>query len=70
VVAGFIMIIVGVVYGSGWWGGAGVLILLVGGITGALMARSVWPTKVDKQFVWLGGVNRDFSANLPEWRGL
>jgi hypothetical protein len=70
VALGIIMIVVAAIFGYGWWAGAGVLILLFGGITGALMARMVAPTKVDKQFVWLTGVNRDFVANLPEWRGL
>jgi GYF domain 2 len=55
---------------SGWGILIGLIVLLGGGITGAVMARAVTPTKVDKEYVWLAGVNRDFMAGLPEWTGL
>jgi hypothetical protein len=54
---------------SGWGFFIGLLVLLGGGITGAVMARAVTPTKVDKEYVWLAGVHRDFMAGLPEWKG-
>jgi len=64
-----LFILAGVV-GSGWFVLAGFLALLIGGITGAVMARTVTPAKIDKEYVWLTGVHKDFLTELPEWRGL
>ncbi|HEU6449668.1 MAG TPA: DUF4339 domain-containing protein [Verrucomicrobiae bacterium] len=54
---------------SGWTVLVAFLVLLGGGITGGVMARTVAPTKIDKEYVWLNGVHRDFLADLPEWGG-
>lgn len=70
VALGITMIVVGAIFEYGWCAGTGALILIAGGITGGVMARTVAPAKVDKEFVWITGVNRDFVENLPEWRGL
>jgi hypothetical protein len=56
-------------FNSGWWVLAGILTIIIGGITGAVMARTVAPTKIDKEYVWMNGVHRDFLAGLPEWSG-
>jgi hypothetical protein len=69
VALGIIMIVAGAFLESGWLALTGLLILIAGGITGGVMARTVTPTKIDKEYVWLSGVNRDLVANLPEWRG-
>jgi hypothetical protein len=68
-VLGFILLCLVGVFNSGWWILAGILTMLIGGITGAVMARTVTPTKIDKEYVWMGGVHRDFLAGLPEWTG-
>jgi hypothetical protein len=33
------------------------------------MARTIAAAKIDKEFVWITGCNRDFLADLPEWHG-
>jgi hypothetical protein len=66
---GFVLICCGGGFNSGWWMLSGVLLMLAGGITGGVMARTVAATKIDKEYVWLAGVNRDFLAQLPEWNG-
>ncbi|HTR44030.1 MAG TPA: DUF4339 domain-containing protein [Pseudomonadales bacterium] len=69
VILGIVLITCGAIFSLGWGIGMGILILLAGGITGAVMARLLTPTKIDKQYAWLTGAHRDFLANLPEWRG-
>jgi GYF domain 2 len=58
------------IFGSGWYVLIGVLVLFGGGITGGVMARTVTPTKIDKEYAWLRGAHKDFLADLPEWNGL
>jgi hypothetical protein len=70
VALGIILITCGAVISSGWCALAGILVLLGGGIIGAVMARTVGPTKIEKEYVWLTGAHRDFLAELPEWNGL
>lgn len=66
---GLVLLICAAGFGSGWLAAIGVVVLLGGAITGGIMARTVTPTKIDKEYVWLSGVNRDFMADLPEWGG-
>jgi hypothetical protein len=40
---------------------------MFGAIYGLLGARMVAPTRIDDEFVWLKGVNREFLAELPDW---
>ena len=47
----------------------GLLVFIVGSITFGIMARTVAPTKIDKEYVWLSGVNPNYLAELPEWTG-
>ena len=68
-ILGFILICCAAAANSGWILAVGLVVLLGGGIGGAVTARTVTPTKIDKQYVWLSGVHRDFLANLPEWNG-
>jgi len=63
------LVMFGAAFGSGWWILVGFLVMIVGGITGGVMAQTVRPTKIDKEYVWLAGVHRDFLADLPEWQG-
>jgi hypothetical protein len=58
------------VFDSGWYVLAGLLVMLIGGITGGVIARNVSATKIDKDYVWLSGAHPDFLAELPEWPGL
>jgi hypothetical protein len=68
--AGVVMIIVGAVSDSGRMAVAGLLLVLVGGIGGAIIARTIAAAKMEKEFVWITGCHRDFLADLPEWPGV
>jgi GYF domain 2/Protein of unknown function (DUF3039) len=57
------------VFGSGWWVVSGLFVVLMGGLAGSVMARTVAVTKIDKGYVWVSGVHRDFLAQLPDWSG-
>ena len=47
-----------------------VLALLVAAVVVYLSgARIVWATRMGHGYVWIDGVNRDYLASLPEWRG-
>lgn len=69
VALGAILICLGAVFNSGWCVFAGILLMLIGGITGGVIARTVTPTKIDKEYVWMTGVHPDFLAALPQWGG-
>ncbi|HTV42258.1 MAG TPA: DUF4339 domain-containing protein [Candidatus Sulfotelmatobacter sp.] len=56
-------------FNSGPFLAAGLVVLFGGTVTGGLMARTIAPTKIEKEYVWLAGVHRDFIANFPEWNG-
>lgn len=56
-------------FNSGWCAAIGVVGLLVGLIVGGVMARTVAPVKIEKEYVWMNGVHRDFLADLPQWSG-
>ncbi|HTL59122.1 MAG TPA: DUF4339 domain-containing protein [Candidatus Limnocylindrales bacterium] len=64
---GVLVMIGGAVFDSGKMALAGLLLLLVGGILGAIIASTINAAKIDKEYVWITGCNRDFLANLPEW---
>jgi hypothetical protein len=64
--AGLILIIVGVINSSGpvWLGGT---VILLGALAwGVLKGRIVYASKIDKEYVWVSGVGREFLAVLPE----
>lgn len=67
--SGIVLIFFGAVLESGWTALTGVLLLLIGGIYGAIIARLITPTKIEKETVWVTGCHRDFLAELPEWPG-
>ena len=69
IVAGIVLLVCAAVFNSGWLLAFGLIVFVGGAITGGVMARTVTPTKIDKEYVWLSGVHRDFMANLPEWNG-
>lgn len=69
ILVGVALIIGGAVYSSGKPILLGLLLLLVGGIGGALLARTIVASKIDQEYVWLTGCHRDFLAELPEWHG-
>lgn len=48
----------------------GVLLLVVGIIFGLIAVRVTAPARIDDQFVWLTGVNKDYLNQLPQWPGL
>ncbi|HLX71771.1 MAG TPA: DUF3039 domain-containing protein, partial [Verrucomicrobiae bacterium] len=66
---GIILVVCAGLFESGWWFLSGVLVAMIGAIAGAILARTVTPTKIDKDYVWVSGVHRDFLAELPEWNG-
>jgi hypothetical protein len=66
---GIILIIGAAVFQSGWWVLTGLLVLIGGGITAGIMARTIAATKIDKDYVWATGCHKDFLADVPEWRG-
>lgn len=69
IVLGFLALCYGAAASSGWVAFIGFLMMLAGGITGGVLARTVTPTKIDKDYVWMTGAHRDFLAGLPEWHG-
>ena len=69
VALGVVLICLAAVFNSGWWVLIGILVMLIGAITGGVMARTVTATKIDKEYVWMTGVHPDFLANLPHWGG-
>ncbi len=47
----------------------GVLLLLAAAIYGSIAVPVSRTQRIDKEFVWLKGVNEEFLDSLPEWRG-
>ncbi len=47
----------------------GLLLFLAGVIYGIITIRVVAPAKIDKRFVWLRGINKDYLNSLPAWPG-
>lgn len=47
----------------------GVAALLIGAIWGIVKGRTITAVKIDKENVWVTGVNKDFLNNLPDWPG-
>jgi hypothetical protein len=45
----------------------GILLLLAGIIYAVVAVRMVAPAKIDAQFAWLRGVNKDYLNELPHW---
>jgi hypothetical protein len=67
---GGIVLIIGAIVSQSWLMGiAGAVALLGGSIYGVILARTISPTKIDKEYVWATGCHRDFLEGLPEWRG-
>jgi predicted RNA-binding Zn-ribbon protein involved in translation (DUF1610 family) len=75
VVGGVVMIFVGFANsqpGNGAWlvvSLAGLILLLVGAIAGATLARIVAPTRITKQYVWMKGIHPEFLTSLPDFPG-
>jgi hypothetical protein len=67
--AGVVVLIAGAVIESGKIALGGLALLLVGGICGAIIARTIGAAKIEKEYVWVTGCHRDFRADLPEWHG-
>lgn len=55
--------------GNGWLVFAGFVALVVSLIYALVFARTVYATRIDKEYVWLGGVGPEYLAGLPEWMG-
>ena len=47
----------------------GLLLVLGGVIFGIVTTRVAVPSKIDNQFVWLKGINKDYLDLLPQWPG-
>lgn len=66
--AGLLLLVAGIGIEKGWLALVGLGLLLIGPIVGGILARSINMTKMDKDgFVWIGGVNRKYLEELPEW---
>lgn len=63
------VIIAGGVMGSGWLALAGVVFFLTGAVWGVVWGRTITPTKIDKEFVWVTGAGKAFLDELPERPG-
>jgi hypothetical protein len=48
----------------------GMLLLFAGIIYGVVTVRIVWPSKIDDQFAWVKGINKDYLNQLPQWPGV
>jgi len=48
---------------------AGFVVFLFGAIYGLVASRMVSPSKIDDNYVWLKGVNKEYLAMLPVWPG-
>ncbi|HEY1663656.1 MAG TPA: DUF4339 domain-containing protein [Verrucomicrobiae bacterium] len=66
---GIILIIGGIVFHSGIMVVAGLISLIGISIYGLILARTLSPTKIDKEYVWASGCSREFLEALPEWHG-
>lgn len=44
-------------------------LMLIAAIVGLKICSIVTPKKIDREYVWLNGVHRDFLATLPQWEG-
>jgi len=43
----------------------GILLVFTSPVYGLLACRMVLPTKMDKQYIWLKGVSREFAGQFP-----
>ncbi len=64
--AGLIMIVGGVIDSSVSVGLIGGVIFLGALIWGVVKGRTITASKIDKEYVWVSGVGREFLAELPE----
>jgi hypothetical protein len=48
--------------------GVGIVLLLAAMIGGAVGARVLVPTRIDKNFIWLTKVSPEYLASFPDWR--
>ena len=69
VLGGFVVFIGGLIQESGAAVVLGLVMLVGGGIWGAVTGARVSPAKITKETVWLKGVDEKFLAQLPEWPG-
>ena len=70
VVLGFAGIFLGLMANEGTPALFGVFLLLAGIIFGLIAVRVTAPSRIDDQFVWLTGVNKDYLNQLPQWPAL
>lgn len=63
---GVAMLCVAAVRGNGWLALTGGVCFFGGGIWGAVKGRTIAATKIDKEYVWVSGVCREFREQLPE----
>ena len=68
-VAGLIGLALAIGFSDGTYLLLGFLGLIAALIYGIVAVRVVAPAKIDDQFVWLTGVNKDYLIELPAWPG-
>jgi hypothetical protein len=69
VLGGLAANIYGIAQSSVWVAVAGGIAFLAGIIYGVVRGRLVFATKINKQYMWLGGCSHEFLAEFPEWTG-
>jgi hypothetical protein len=50
--------------------GLGGVLFLGGVIFGLAKGRLIYPVKMDKERVWIGGCGQKFLQDFPEWTGV
>jgi len=69
VVLGLILLFGGAAIGSGMTALCGLAVLVILGMTAAVLSTTVTPTKITVEDISINGVHHDFLNELPEWPG-
>jgi len=68
-IAGLLGFALAIAYSDGTYLFVGFLALIASLIYGIVVVRIVAPTRIDNDFVWLTGVNKQYLNELPAWPG-
>lgn len=69
VLGGLVMMFIGGALSIGWLMLFGLALVIFGAVWGITKARTIYPTKINQENVWVTGAGKDFLAELPEWPG-
>ncbi len=65
--AGIAVIIMAIAVESGVAGLLGVFMILAAAIYGSIGPRTIRASKIDEQFAWIKGVDREYLSQFPQW---